>query len=1020
MAVIEDSVQHPHHEVTSTQSPSQRTSTIPSTPSAGTVLDASSDNPETGSDSTDSLFPLESLFSENLGFYDQVPLSLPSPSSLGFPSHPSRPFPPSSHYLMSSDGRLSDKSDARSHVTYPPGVSHRSSQQQPQSSVSSPSSRLQSVQPTLVPSYFPPSPICDESNQVQPQPGSTPVSVNPNISHNSAGASSVFTVSPPPVQSYPSPSPYSSRAGFGGPFTVPSQTPHTLPNPPHHSYPYTYHAHPGLPPDSGQYQQGVGYLPIVQHHLHPYYRHHSAPEGGPYPLPPHASISPQSVAGNPGPSHTPAYAPQQYQPLHYGSPSGPFAYPQHFPPGPYQWYYMPGSPAAPFNEGMQIPFPPHHPMNYPSNQPQQHRHAEPERRSGPPLERQSQVPPPQVSSSISSPQGRKPVTPQSVTLPPQPPLPVSSAPPSITSTVQPTSIGGEKSTMAPSAVSTRAHTERPLVRRPYHPNPPANRSEWVMWVGNVPGDTTHNELWRFLKRSASPGPGDEGAEVEIDGVASIFLISRSNCAFVNFDTKEHLQRAIGQFNGQQLRPNDRRCPRLVCRARRKEDDLRAGVGGQRGTGVHTEHIRKQRQQEREKVEEPSSSAEDGTHSALSEASEASTRSRVPPALLLSGDEEATKAQSLTVKAPSISSLASTSSSFLARYFPKRFFILKSLTQFDLDLSVERGLWATQKHNEGILDQAYRTSKEVILIFGVNKSGEFYGYARMTSRILRGESNISWASRTDDPPSSIPSISPSQGLKQSRTAAESPESPIVSTEDSPMPISSPERERIGVRSPITNVYTYQDRQSAPARLGPSPPREFSIELATPRFSLGEESGLRPAAPLISKVSFSAAANIPAREIVLDKSAPARAVRNKLSMEDPKAGKCLLQPVQEENLAGSVCEGDDGPEAPRPEKQTSTEHHDGSWGETFKIEWLCTERLPFQRTRHLRNAWNKDREIKVSRDGTELEPCIGQRLIDEWVTLAAGATEGEGSRAQNMGKPSAKSTGEASKSNEQGPS
>lgn len=52
-----------------------------------------------------------------------------------------------------------------------------------------------------------------------------------------------------------------------------------------------------------------------------------------------------------------------------------------------------------------------------------------------------------------------------------------------------------------------------------------------------------------------------------------------------------------------------------------------------------------------------------------------------------------------------------------------------LLQFDLDLSVEKGLWATQRHNEGILDQAYRTSKDVYLIFGVNKSGEFYGYAR---------------------------------------------------------------------------------------------------------------------------------------------------------------------------------------------------------------------------------------------------------------------------------------------------
>jgi hypothetical protein len=32
--------------------------------------------------------------------------------------------------------------------------------------------------------------------------------------------------------------------------------------------------------------------------------------------------------------------------------------------------------------------------------------------------------------------------------------------------------------------------------------------------------------------------------------------------------------------------------------------------------------------------------------------------------------------------------------------------------------------------KSILDQAYRTSKDVFLIFSVNKSGEFYGYARL--------------------------------------------------------------------------------------------------------------------------------------------------------------------------------------------------------------------------------------------------------------------------------------------------
>lgn len=55
---------------------------------------------------------------------------------------------------------------------------------------------------------------------------------------------------------------------------------------------------------------------------------------------------------------------------------------------------------------------------------------------------------------------------------------------------------------------------------------------------------------------------------------------------------------------------------------------------------------------------------------------------------------------------------------------------------------------------------------------------------------------------------------------------------------------------------------------------------------------------------------------------------------------------------------------------------------TWGEPFKLQWIKTERLQFYRTRHLRNPWNHDREIKVSRDGTELEPSVGQALLEEW--------------------------------------
>ena len=67
---------------------------------------------------------------------------------------------------------------------------------------------------------------------------------------------------------------------------------------------------------------------------------------------------------------------------------------------------------------------------------------------------------------------------------------------------------------------------------------------------------------------------------------------------------------------------------------------------------------------------------------------------------------------------------------------------------------------------------------------------------------------------------------------------------------------------------------------------------------------------------------------------------------------------------------------------PHVQAETEQVAGetqSFGKPFKIEWLSTERLPFYRTRGLRNTWNSNREVKIARDGTELEPSVGRRLI-----------------------------------------
>jgi len=47
--------------------------------------------------------------------------------------------------------------------------------------------------------------------------------------------------------------------------------------------------------------------------------------------------------------------------------------------------------------------------------------------------------------------------------------------------------------------------------------------------------------------------------------------------------------------------------------------------------------------------------------------------------------------------------------------------------------------------------------------------------------------------------------------------------------------------------------------------------------------------------------------------------------------------------------------------------------------FSIEWQSQRRVPFSRTRGLLNPLNQNREVKVARDGTELDPSVGKTMM-----------------------------------------
>ncbi|XP_071972546.1 YTH domain-containing protein 1 isoform X2 [Engystomops pustulosus] len=73
-------------------------------------------------------------------------------------------------------------------------------------------------------------------------------------------------------------------------------------------------------------------------------------------------------------------------------------------------------------------------------------------------------------------------------------------------------------------------------------------------------------------------------------------------------------------------------------------------------------------------------------------------------------------------------------------------------------------------------------------------------------------------------------------------------------------------------------------------------------------------------------------------------------------------------------------------------SSESHHGGSpihWvlpagmnakmlGGVFKIDWICRRELPFTKSAHLTNPWNEHKQVKIGRDGQEIEPDCGTQL------------------------------------------
>ncbi len=151
---------------------------------------------------------------------------------------------------------------------------------------------------------------------------------------------------------------------------------------------------------------------------------------------------------------------------------------------------------------------------------------------------------------------------------------------------------------------------------------------------------------------------------EASGLQSLFLISKSNCAFANFKDEPSCLAAQ-----QKVHDSKFQSVRLVSRLRKNTVEGASGVTAPTGpVALATQQAA------------PRSPNAEETNAAPSALPTPATTEDPGPA----------------VRAPPPQK--------------EKFFILKSLTVEDLDLSVRTGVWATQAHNERSLNDAFKVGE----------------------------------------------------------------------------------------------------------------------------------------------------------------------------------------------------------------------------------------------------------------------------------------------------------------------
>jgi hypothetical protein len=217
----------------------------------------------------------------------------------------------------------------------------------------------------------------------------------------------------------------------------------------------------------------------------------------------------------------------------------------------------------------------------------------------------------------------------------------------------------------------------------------------AIWIGNLPPQTNLMSLVHHVCE-------------QTDGLESLFLISKSNCAFANYPDEERCLAA-------QQRLNDTwyMSVRLVSRLRKN------AVEGVQGATAPTGPMALSTSSTASSLPQGDDNTVNGVEPSSANKATA-TADDTPVADAPATPKRPTTQTSVIVDGSGKSGArgatgyeAERAAAAVAKPFAAarsdRYFILKSLTVEDLELSVRTGIWATQPHNEDTLNGAFKVS-----------------------------------------------------------------------------------------------------------------------------------------------------------------------------------------------------------------------------------------------------------------------------------------------------------------------